>query len=110
MEVNKYELTDNAAKRIAFLLSKEGVNKALRISVIGGGCSGFSYDYKFVEKPEKSDHIIEKKGAIVVIDEVSQEFLNECVIDYIEELGSAYFEIRNPNATAKCGCGNSFGV
>ena len=110
MQVNTYELTDNAAKRIAFLSSKEEVNKALRISVVGGGCSGFSYDYKFVEKSEDGDHIIEKKGAVVLIDQVSQEFLNECVIDYIEELGASYFEIRNPNATAKCGCGNSFGV
>ena len=105
-----YTLTDNAAKRIALLSSKEVKNKLLRIAVIGGGCSGFSYEYKFVEKEEEEDYVIEKNGAIILIDKVSQEFLHESVIDYVEELGSSYFEIRNPNATAKCGCGNSFGV
>jgi iron-sulfur cluster assembly accessory protein len=104
------DVTDNAAKRIAELASEEKEKKILRISVNGGGCSGFKYDYLFVEKHDDGDFKIEKSGAIIVIDEVSQGFLSGAVFDYIEELGASYFRITNPNATAKCGCGNSFGV
>jgi iron-sulfur cluster insertion protein len=103
-------VTDSAAKRVATLSSLEPEKKILRIAVNGGGCSGFRYDYLFVEAEEAGDFKVEKSGAIIIIDEVSQGFLSDATFDYIEELGASYFKISNPNAAAKCGCGNSFGV
>ncbi len=107
-----FTITENAAKRVAELIKKQtGKNiKALRIAVDGGGCSGFMYQYKLVEKINDDDYIAEKNGVKVAIDSVSQEFLDGCSVDFIEELGSSFFQINNPKATAKCGCGNSFSV
>jgi iron-sulfur cluster insertion protein len=106
------ELTDNAARRIAYLMSEdEHPTAKLRIAVNGGGCSGFQYSYDFVyEPPAESDRVIAKNGAVVLIDDMSLPFMENAVIDYVETLGAAHFEIRNPNASAKCGCGNSFAV
>ncbi len=103
-------LTDNAAKRIAYLLSNETPDTKLRISVDGGGCSGFQYKYDLVQKIEAGDLVLEKANAIVLIDEISKSFIEGCTIDYVETLGDANFEIRNPKATTKCGCGNSFSI
>lgn len=106
------ELSDNAAKRIAYLMSvDEKPNAKLRIAVDGGGCSGFQYMFDFDYEPaQESDLVINKDGAIVLIDEISLPFMENSVIDYVETLGAASFEIKNPNASAKCGCGNSFAV
>lgn len=105
-----FTITANAAKRIKELIIKDNDKIALRISVDGGGCSGFMYNYNFVSEINLDDFISEKDGAKVVIDPVSQEFLNQSEIDFIEELGASYFKISNPQATAKCGCGNSFSL
>ena len=105
------KLTDNAAKKIASLISKEITpNSKLRISVEGGGCSGFKYNYHFVSTQKNDDVVIERDGAVVLIDEISLQFMNNIIIDYVETLTSAQFEIINPNASTKCGCGNSFSV
>lgn len=101
-------LSDNAAERIAFLLSEEKENTKLRIAVDGGGCSGFQYDFDFVQSEEEGDLVIEKNGAKVLIDNISAEMMDGSVIDYIETLDAAHFEIKNPNAVSSCGCGNSF--
>jgi iron-sulfur cluster insertion protein len=82
----------------------------LRIEVQGGGCSGFQYNYQFDTTPQDGDFIIEKLGAKVVVDTTSLPFIEGSQLDYVETLGSAAFEIKNPNATANCGCGNSFSV
>lgn len=104
-------ITDNAAARINQLkILEQNPNMLLRISVDGGGCSGFRYDYEFVTKTNSDDYIAEKNGVQIVIDPVSQLYMDGATIDFIEQLGSAYFEIRNPKATAKCGCGNSFSM
>jgi len=103
-------LSDNAAKRIAFLLSKENDNTKLRVAVDGGGCSGFQYKFDFVEQEEEGDLILEKGGAKVLIDDVSVGMMDDAVIDYVETLGAAHFEIKNPLAASSCGCGNSFSV
>jgi iron-sulfur cluster assembly accessory protein len=110
--VSTVELTANAARRIAHLMSAdETPNAKLRISVNGGGCSGFQYAFDFVyDNAEPTDLVINKDGAIVLIDDVSLPFMDNAVIDYVESLGAAHFEIKNPNASAKCGCGNSFAV
>ncbi len=101
-------VSDNAASKINELTSKESLNKKLRISVNAGGCSGFQYQYDFVQNNNSDDLVLEKNGAIILIDSISAEFMKNSTIDYIETLGSAEFLIKNPNATSKCGCGNSF--
>lgn len=104
------EVTDNAAKRIAFLAAQKP-GSSLRIIVEGGGCSGFKYNYDLnIHEATQEDLVIDKAGAQVLVDAMSLEFMKGCVLDYVETLGSAGFEIRNPNATVKCGCGNSFSV
>jgi iron-sulfur cluster assembly accessory protein len=106
-----FSVTQAAAKRIARITSDEPEGTKFRVSVLGGGCSGFQYHYDFdTAPPARSDLLIEKDGAVVVVDDVSLPMLAGSVLDYVETLGSAGFEIRNPNATAKCGCGNSFSV
>lgn len=105
------QLSDNAAKRIAFLASsQEKPGAMLRISVEGGGCSGFQYKYAFVWEQEGNDMVLEKYGAKVVIDSTSQTLMPGTVIDFEESLGGAAFAIKNPNAKANCGCGNSFSI
>jgi iron-sulfur cluster assembly accessory protein len=104
-------ITLSATSRIKHLIENEKLlNPKLRVSVESGGCSGMQYKYAFVSEAEPGDVEIVQDGVSFVIDSMSQEFLNQSTIDYIETLGSAYFEIRNPIATAKCGCGNSFAV
>jgi iron-sulfur cluster insertion protein len=82
----------------------------LRVSVSGGGCSGFQYGFTFDDARNGDDRVVEKDGVTVLIDEMSWEFLAGGEIDYVEELIGAYFTVRNPNASATCGCGTSFAV
>jgi iron-sulfur cluster assembly accessory protein len=105
------QVTDNVFKRILELRQKSNnPHLHLRVSVNGGGCSGFVYDYAMVEETKPDDLVISQEDIKVLIDPASQEFIAESIVDFIEELGSAYFSIRNPNASAKCGCGNSFAI
>lgn len=111
LTTQSFSVTDAAAARIATIISKEPDGAKLRISVLGGGCSGFQYKFDFDTKPiNDSDIVIEKNGTVVVIDDLSIGLITNSTLDYIETLGSSEFEIRNPNATAKCGCGNSFAL
>lgn len=103
-------LTASAAKRINVILKKQDDASFLRISVEGGGCSGFSYKFELVPELRPDDVTIERDGAIVLIDEMSMEFLSGSEIDFSTELIGAAFKINNPNATAACGCGTSFSV
>jgi iron-sulfur cluster insertion protein len=106
-----FTVTANAAKRIAELIKQKDTKMlALRIAVDGGGCSGFMYQYKLTDSIDNDDYIAEKNGVKVAIDPISQDFLDGCSVDFIEELGNSFFQINNPKATAKCGCGNSFSV
>jgi iron-sulfur cluster insertion protein len=103
-------ITDKAAKRIAFLMNQEGPDAKLRVEVNGGGCSGFSYGFRFDDAVQDDDLVIERDGAVVLIDEMSLQFLNGSTIDFVEDLMAAAFRVENPNATASCGCGTSFSV
>ncbi len=106
-----FALSDSAAARIAYLLRDEPPGSYLRVSVDGGGCSGFQYRFAFDAVPAAGeDAVIERAGAKVAVDQVSLGFLKDGMLDYVEELGGSFFEIKNPNATASCGCGNSFAV
>lgn len=82
----------------------------LRVSVDGGGCSGFSYKFDFATTANADDLIIERDGAKIAIDEISLEFLDGSEIDFSKDLIGAAFKINNPNATASCGCGTSFSI
>lgn len=104
-------VTDNAAKRIAFLAARENqAGLMLRVSVLGGGCSGFQYSFAFDDTRQEDDLVIEKGDALVVIDSTSLELLQGSEIDFVEDMVGSAFAIRNPNATSSCGCGNSFSV
>ncbi|MEL6297640.1 MAG: iron-sulfur cluster insertion protein ErpA [Pseudomonadota bacterium] len=103
-------VTDSAAKRIAEIIASEADPKVLRLSVEGGGCTGFQYKFDLVQTREDDDFVIEKGGATVVIDQVSLPFVAGSEIDFVEELIGAAFKVNNPNATAACGCGTSFSV
>ncbi len=107
-----FNLTDAAAAQINTLRQKEG-NVALRfrITVKGGGCSGFQYEFSLDDKsPAPRDAIFANHGAEVVVDDISLSVIKGSILDYTEDLAQAGFSIKNPNATAKCGCGNSFSV
>jgi iron-sulfur cluster assembly accessory protein len=104
-------LTDRAARRVARILAKEPEGTVLRISVAGGGCSGFQYEYNLVqEKPASDDIVLRKGNAVVLIDSMSLEFMGGAEIDFVDDLIGQAFQIRNPNAVASCGCGTSFAV
>ncbi|EJF86467.1 HesB/IscA family protein [Candidatus Bartonella washoeensis] len=107
MSVN---ISDVAAKRIAQILLNKPDKIGLRISVEGGGCSGFSYKYDLVSESREDDLILKKNGAIVLIDSVSLPFMEGAEIDFIDDLMGQSFQIRNPNAVSSCGCGVSFSI
>ena len=105
-----FQLTESAAKRIRVLADKEGVEVKLRLAVTGGGCSGFQYNFSFDDQVTPEDKQFERDGATVIIDETSLELLAGSELDFVEDLVGAAFQVKNPNATSKCGCGSSFAV
>jgi len=102
-------LSETAARQIREILKGQDKN-FLRVAVIGGGCSGFSYQFDLETDRADDDLAIERDGATVLIDEMSVDFLKGSQIDYVDELIGASFRIHNPNATAACGCGTSFSI
>lgn len=102
-------LTERAAKRINAIAMQQGVN-ALRVAVLGGGCSGFQYEFAMSNERSEDDVVIERDGATVLIDSVSLVYVLGSEIDYVDDLIGAQFQINNPNATASCGCGTSFSI
>lgn len=103
----KFTITQAASDKLQSLMKSE---QYFRVSVSGGGCSGFSYKFEIVDHVNNDDEIFEKNSVKTIIDDVSMEFLENSTLDYILEIGYAGFRIQNPNATANCGCGNSFSV
>jgi len=104
-------VTDAAMKRIAKILAAEAGKDALRVSVNGGGCSGFSYQYDLVGNDRAADDIVvERDGAILLIDSVSIQYMAGSQIDFVDNLMGQSFQISNPNAVASCGCGTSFAL
>ncbi len=103
-------MTERAARRIAKVLNGEPEGTLLRISVEGGGCSGFQYKFDFDTAREDDDFILARGDAVVAIDAVSLQFLDGAEIDFVDDLIGQSFQINNPNATAACGCGTSFSV
>lgn len=103
-------ISESAAKRIAEILGQEAEAKMLRVSVSGGGCSGFQYGFDLDTKAQADDLVLERDGAVVLIDSLSLTYMEGSVIDFTDDLIGASFQVKNPNATASCGCGTSFSL
>ncbi len=102
--------TDAALKRVAAIIARDQENNALRITVEGGGCSGFSYQFNLVNDQEDSDLVIEGHDGRILIDEMSLIYMGGSEIDFIDDLMGQSFQVKNPNAVASCGCGTSFSI
>jgi len=109
-ETAQVTLSDSAARRIREIVSAEDGKSALRVSVEGGGCSGFSYKFDLADQPADDDIVLEKDDARVLIDQISLVYMAGSEIDFVDNLMGQAFQIRNPNAVASCGCGTSFSV
>lgn len=107
---NTLTLTHSAAKRIAWIAQKQSKPAILRLSVEGGGCSGFQYKFDLADGAEGDDAVSETDGVRLVVDPVSLDLVGGSIVDFVESLGGAAFRVENPNAAAGCGCGSSFGI
>ena len=108
-----FDITDPAKNQMEKLLEKHPGNYAVSLSVLGGGCAGFKYDWGFVKNKEdvgKDDEIVDWGTGRFVVDETSMLYVAGTKIDWIDETFGSQFEIVNPNSTSSCGCGESFGV
>lgn len=103
-------LTPAAAARVAAIAAKQGKPAILRLSVEGGGCSGFQYKFGFAETVEGDDTVAEVDGVRLVVDSVSLDLVRGAQVDFVDSLGGAHFNVSNPNAASGCGCGTSFSV
>jgi iron-sulfur cluster insertion protein len=103
-------LTERASRRIRDLAGRQQAGSRFRISVSGGGCSGFQYGFGFDDTLTDDDRLFEQNGVTVVVDDMSLDLLDGAELDYVEELIGASFQVRNPNASSSCGCGSSFSV
>lgn len=103
-------LTPNAAKRVAAIADKQGKAAILRLSVEGGGCSGFQYRFGLAEEIEDDDTVVEESGVKLAVDEISLDLVRGSAVDFVESLGGSAFQVTNPNAASGCGCGSSFSV
>jgi iron-sulfur cluster assembly accessory protein len=103
-------LTERAAHRIKEIMAAEPEGSMLRISVNGGGCSGFQYAFDIERGRQDEDLVIERDGAAVLVDQVSLQSMAGSVIDFVDDLMGQSFRIKNPNATSSCGCGTSFSI
>ncbi len=101
-------VTERAARKIGEILGRESAPAVLRVSVEGGGCSGFQYRFDVDKAAAADDLVIERDGATVVVDPVSLQYMAGSQIDFVDEVMGATFKVENPKATAACGCGTSF--
>jgi iron-sulfur cluster insertion protein len=104
------ELTISAAARVAAIAAKQAKPAILRLSVEGGGCSGFQYKFGLSDTVDADDAIAETDGVRLVVDPVSLDLVSGAAVDYVESLGGSAFRVTNPNAASGCGCGSSFSV
>ena len=103
-------LSDSAVKRIGEILKAEPTGAMLRVSVEGGGCSGFQYKFDIERARADDDLVLARDGAVVLIDPVSVNYMAGSQIDFVDDLIGQSFKINNPKATASCGCGTSFSL
>ena len=103
-------LTPSAAARVAAIAEKQQKPAILRLSVEGGGCSGFQSRFGLADAPEPGDQVAETDGVKLVVDEISLDLVRGASVDFVESLGGAAFKVDNPIAASGCGCGTSFSV
>jgi iron-sulfur cluster assembly accessory protein len=103
-------LTPSAAARVALIAHKQGKPAILRLSVEGGGCSGFQYRFGLSDSVQPEDLAVETDGTTLVVDDISLDLVRGGIVDFVDNLGGAAFKVENPNAVAGCGCGTSFSV
>jgi iron-sulfur cluster insertion protein len=108
--VSDISLTENAARRVAWIAERQDKPPILRLAVDGGGCAGFTYKFELAESADAEDAIAETDGVKLVVDPVSLDLLRGSAVDFVEDLGGAAFKVINPNAQSGCGCGSSFSV
>ncbi len=104
------EATERALRRVAEVLRDEAPGSVLRISVNGGGCSGFQYNFDIAPAAEEGDLILGDEQARLAIDPLSLDFIKGARLDFVDDLMGSAFKFENPNAVASCGCGTSFSV
>ena len=103
-------LTENAAKRVAWIAERQSKPAILRLAVDGGGCAGFTYKFELAETQDADDTVVETDGVKLVVDPVSLDLVRGSAVDFVEDLGGASFRVTNPNAQSGCGCGSSCSV
>src|SRR3954453_13674607 len=103
-------LTENAARRVAWIAQRQAKPAILRLAVDGGGGAGFTYKFELADGPEDDDTITETDGVRLVVDSMSLELVKGSAVDFVEDLGGAAFKVTNPKAQSGCGCGSSFSV
>ncbi len=108
--IESVTVSERAAKRIGEILKSEPPGTMLRVSVEGGGCSGFQYKFDMERAKAADDLVLTRNGAVVLIDPVSVGYMAGSQIDFVDDLIGASFKVKNPKATASCGCGTSFSL
>ena len=108
--MSEISLTENAAKRVAWIAERQSRPAILRLAVDGGGCAGFTYKFELADTAASDDEIAETNGVKLVVDPISLDLLRGSAVDFVEDLGGAAFKVINPNAQSGCGCGSSFSV
>jgi iron-sulfur cluster assembly accessory protein len=103
-------LTERAARRVGEILKAEPTGSMLRVSVAGGGCSGFQYKFDVVTAQADDDLVVARDGVTVLVDPVSVQYMAGAEIDFVDDLIGSSFRVNNPLATASCGCGTSFSL
>ena len=104
-------VSEAAGSRVAQVIEKSPGKRALRVSVEGGGCSGFSYRFDLTDRePNPDDQVLKRGGGMIYVDPISAMYMGGSEIDYVEDFIGRSFQVRNPNATANCGCGTSFSI
>jgi iron-sulfur cluster assembly accessory protein len=103
-------LTENAAKRVAWIAERQSRPAILRLAVDGGGCAGFTYTFELADALDADDAVAETAGVKLIVDPVSLDLVKGSAVDFVEDLGGSAFRVTNPNAQSGCGCGSSFSV
>jgi iron-sulfur cluster assembly accessory protein len=109
-EAPDIDLTAAAAARVAWIAERQGKPAILRLSVEGGGCAGFSYRFGLADAPEEGDRAAARDGVTLLVDPMTLDLVKGGVVDFVDTLGGAHFEVSNPNAQSGCGCGSSFSI
>jgi len=109
-DVTDISLSPSAAARVAAIATRQGKAPILRLSVEGGGCAGFQYRFGLADEIEAEDLAVNRDGVTLVVDQISLDLVRGSMVDFVESLGGAAFQVTNPNAASGCGCGTSFSV